>query len=86
MLIVTGTAGTAFLDMLGVFSEFETNLRRERQMEGVARAKALGKYEGCKPSVPVEEVRELRAQKNGGDGYCGSSGNIEDECPQGDQW
>ena len=28
----------AFLDMLGVFAEFETNLRRERQMEGIARS------------------------------------------------
>ena len=26
-------AGKAFLDMLGVFAEFETNLRRERQLE-----------------------------------------------------
>jgi DNA invertase Pin-like site-specific DNA recombinase len=33
----TGTAaGKAFLDMLGVFAEFETNLRRERQLEGIA--------------------------------------------------
>jgi hypothetical protein len=29
-------AGKAFLDMLGVFAEFKTNLRRERQMEGIA--------------------------------------------------
>jgi DNA invertase Pin-like site-specific DNA recombinase len=36
-------AGKAFLDMLGVFSEFETNLRRERQLEGIAEAKAKGK-------------------------------------------
>ncbi|STU72326.1 RlgA [Klebsiella variicola] len=35
-------AGKAFLDMLGVFAEFETNLRRERQMEGIAAAKARG--------------------------------------------
>ena len=28
--------------MLGVFAEFETNLRRERQMEGMARAKTAG--------------------------------------------
>lgn len=34
--------GKAFLDMLGVFAEFETNLRRERQMEGIANAKARG--------------------------------------------
>jgi DNA invertase Pin-like site-specific DNA recombinase len=45
--IDTGTpAGKAFLDMLGVFAEFETNLRRERQMEGIAAAKARGVYKG----------------------------------------
>jgi DNA invertase Pin-like site-specific DNA recombinase len=26
--------------MLGVFAEFETNLRKERQFEGIAKAKA----------------------------------------------
>jgi DNA invertase Pin-like site-specific DNA recombinase len=31
-------AGKAFLDMLGVFAEFETNLRRERQLEGISAA------------------------------------------------
>ena len=35
-------AGKAFLDMLGVFAEFETNLRRERQLEGIAKAKRAG--------------------------------------------
>ena len=35
--------------MLGVFSEFETNLRRERQAEGIAKAKAAGKYRGRPP-------------------------------------
>ena len=44
-------AGKAFLDMLGVFAEFETNLRRERQMEGIAKAKAEGVYRGRKPSA-----------------------------------
>lgn len=28
-------AGKCFLDMFGVFAEFETNLRRERQLEGL---------------------------------------------------
>ncbi len=36
-------AGKAFFDMLGVFAEFETNLRRERQMEGIAAAKERGR-------------------------------------------
>jgi DNA invertase Pin-like site-specific DNA recombinase len=32
--------------MLGVFAEFETNLRRERHPEGIAKAKAAGVYKG----------------------------------------
>ena len=39
-------AGKAFLDMLGVFAELETNLRKERQAEGIANAKARGVYKG----------------------------------------
>ena len=56
----TGTAaGKAFLDMLGVFAEFETNLRRERQLEGIAAAKARGVYKGRKPSIDPAEVLRL---------------------------
>lgn len=57
-------AGRCFLQMLGVFAEFETNLRRERQMEGIAKAKAAGVYagKGRPASIPVEKVRELRDQ------------------------
>jgi DNA invertase Pin-like site-specific DNA recombinase len=55
-------AGKAFLDMLGVFAEFETNLRRERQLEGIAQAKARGVYRGRKPSIDMAEIRRLRDQ------------------------
>ena len=55
-------AGKAFLDMLGVFAEFETNLRRERQMEGIAKAKAEGVYKGRKPSINTDQVRTLHAE------------------------
>ena len=58
--------GKCFLDMLGVFAEFETNLRKERQMEGIQKAKEKGLYMGRKPSVDVEAVRELRAKGMGG--------------------
>ncbi|MCL1125515.1 recombinase family protein [Shewanella surugensis] len=48
--ITTDTAsGKAFLDMLAVFAEFELNIRRERQIEGINAAKAAGKYKGRKP-------------------------------------
>ncbi|EAW2474459.1 recombinase family protein [Salmonella enterica subsp. enterica serovar Muenchen] len=52
-------AGKAFLDMLGVFAEFETNLRRERQLEGIAAAKARGVYRGRKASIDPAEVHRL---------------------------
>jgi len=42
-------AGKAFLDMLSVFAEFENNLRKERQLDGIAMAKAAGKYKGKAP-------------------------------------
>ena len=59
-------AGKAFLGMLGVFAEFETNIRRERQMEGIAKAKAKGVYKGRKPSVDVAQVKALKAEGLGG--------------------
>jgi DNA invertase Pin-like site-specific DNA recombinase len=52
-------AGKAFLDMLGVFAEFETNLRRERQLEGIAKAKAEGAYKGGKRRLDRETVRAM---------------------------
>ena len=55
-------AGKAFLDMLGVFAEFETNLRRERQMEGIAKAKVAGAYKGRRPSIDPSQVRKLHEE------------------------
>ena len=55
-------AGKAFLDMLGVFAEFETNLRRERQMEGIAAAKLRGVYKGRPPSIDAAKVASLKAE------------------------
>jgi DNA invertase Pin-like site-specific DNA recombinase len=64
--IDTGTAaGKCVLDMLGVFAEFETNLRRERQMEGIAKAKAAGVYKGRPPSIDVASVRKLKDEGMG---------------------
>ena len=60
--IDTSTAsGKAFLQMLGVFAEFETNLRKERQMAGIAKAMAEGKYRGKQPTIDADKVKELKA-------------------------
>ena len=58
----TTAAGKCFLDMLGVFAEFETNLRKERQLEGIAKAKAAGVYKGRPPTIQAAQLRELKAQ------------------------
>ncbi len=56
-------AGKAFLDMLGVFAEFETNLRRERQLEGIAAAKQRGAYLGRKKKIDDNEIRRLHVEE-----------------------
>jgi len=53
------SSGKAFLDMLSVFSEFETNLRKERQMEGILQAKQRGVYKGRKRTVDPAKVKLL---------------------------
>ena len=55
-------AGKAFLGMLGVFAEFETNIRKERQLEGIAAAKERGVYKGRRPSIDAGRVRALQAE------------------------
>ena len=52
-------AGKCFLDMLGVFAEFETNLRRERQLEGIAKAKARASTRAARRrSIPPGEAAQ----------------------------
>lgn len=61
----SSAAGKAFLQMLGVFAEFETNLRRERQLEGIADAKTRGVYKGRKASIDAETVNKLAGEGKG---------------------
>jgi DNA invertase Pin-like site-specific DNA recombinase len=67
-------AGKCFLDMLGVFAEFETNLRRERQLEGIAKAKAAGVYKGRAPSIDPDQVRKMKADDMSITGIAGALG------------
>lgn len=54
-------AGRAFLQMLGVFAEFETAIRRERQLEGIKKAKEAGVYRGRKATIDADEIKRLLA-------------------------
>ncbi|HYG85645.1 MAG TPA: recombinase family protein [Azospirillum sp.] len=56
--------GKLMLTMLGGVAEFEREIMLERQREGIAKAKAEGKYKGRKPTAQAkaEEVKALRSQ------------------------
>jgi len=58
----SSASGKAFLQMLGVFSEFETNLRKERQLVGIEKAKAKGLYKGRPASIDTDKVKSLKEQ------------------------
>ena len=55
------SAGRAFFGMLAVFAQFETDVRRERQMEGIVKAKGEGRYKGALPRLDRAKVAELHA-------------------------
>ena len=50
-----------FYTILSAFAEFEADIRRERQMEGIAKAKAEGKYVGRQPTAraKMKDVHRL---------------------------
>ena len=57
-------AGKAFLGMLAIFAQFENDIRRERQMDGIAKAREKGIKFGRKPVLTAEqetEIEQLRA-------------------------
>lgn len=58
----TSAAGKAFLNMLAVFAEFETELRRERQRDGIEKAKREGVYKGRPVTTDAEAVRAARKE------------------------
>src|SRR3984957_13292651 len=51
---------TLLLSMLGAVAEFERSMILERQREGIALAKAAGKYKGRKASLSQTQVDQLR--------------------------
>lgn len=61
----TGTPhGKLMLNLLGSIAEFERDLMLERQREGIAKAKAEGRYQGRAPTArrKSEDVIRLKAE------------------------
>nr|WP_207207392.1 recombinase family protein [Xylanimonas protaetiae] len=57
----TDPMATLLLSVMGAIAEFEVALIRERQAEGIAIAKAKGKYRGRKPVATASLAGEARA-------------------------
>lgn len=57
---------TLLLSMLGAVAEFERAIILERQREGIALAKAKGKYKGRKQALTPEQIEELKKMKKAG--------------------
>jgi DNA invertase Pin-like site-specific DNA recombinase len=57
--------GRLMLTMLGAVAEFERALMKERQIEGIAKAKQEGRYTGRKPTVAAQEAEMRRLQGEG---------------------
>lgn len=63
----TGTpAGKLMFTMLGAIAEFENDLRRERQADGIALAKSRGVLLGRKSKLTKEQVDEMRQKRQRG--------------------
>ena len=58
----TTSEGRLLLNILGAFAEFETSIRAERQRDGIAKAKAQGKYRGRKASIDPDQIAALKAE------------------------
>ena len=60
----SGAAGRAFLQMLGVFAEFERSLIRDRQTAGIAKARAEGRsLGGARITIPRADIARLLAEQ-----------------------
>jgi DNA invertase Pin-like site-specific DNA recombinase len=60
----SNSTGRLMFNMLGAIAQFERELMLERQREGIAKAKAEGKYRGRAPTARAKapEIRRLRGE------------------------
>ena len=52
--------------MIGAIAEFENELRKERQADGIAMARSRGVHLGRKSSITQEQILDLRSKRQSG--------------------
>jgi DNA invertase Pin-like site-specific DNA recombinase len=68
--------GKLVMGILALIAEFETAIRRERQMEGIARAKAEGRTGGRPKSVTDDVARDIEARRATGESFRSIAKNV----------
>jgi DNA invertase Pin-like site-specific DNA recombinase len=59
--------GRLLFNMLGAIAQFETEIRAERQMDGIRKAKGRGVRFGRKKQLTEQQAAELRCRREQGD-------------------
>jgi DNA invertase Pin-like site-specific DNA recombinase len=63
---ISDATGRLLFHMLSAIAQFETELRAERQAEGIAKAQSLGVHFGRKQRLTPRQVAELQQQRHAG--------------------
>ena len=63
----TSRTGKLVMGILALIAEFENDIRRERQMDGIAKAKDRGVKFGRKRELTEEKVKEIRTLREAGE-------------------
>jgi DNA invertase Pin-like site-specific DNA recombinase len=58
--------GKLLFNVLASIAEFETEIRKERQTEGIAKAKSNGVRFGAKPKLTGDQITEMRKKRSSG--------------------
>ena len=58
--------GKLVMGILALIAEFENDIRRERQMDGIAKAKEKGTRFGRKPELTPERIKEIKSLRKAG--------------------
>jgi DNA invertase Pin-like site-specific DNA recombinase len=62
----TSRTGKLVMGILALIAEFENDIRRERQMDGIAKAKDRGVKFGRKLELTPDRVAEIKAMRDAG--------------------
>ncbi len=65
-LDTSNATGRLLFNMLGAIAEFETEIRSERQLDGIHKAKESGIHFGRKKCLSAEQIIQLRVRREQG--------------------